>query len=140
MPTDNARPPLWVRLGARKLESNRGLDVIGGARIAGDSADQLAVRIGDGSALLFDAAAVANPWHLVLAPPVLTLTIVLVFVTLLSIYAVRWITEPLSSVAAAAQSFGRSPDDSRIVSRGGQRELGQVADALHDTRARKSVG
>src|SRR3546814_8673021 len=87
MPTDNARPPLWVRLGARKLESNWGLDVIGGARIAGDSADQLAVRIGDGSALLFDAAAVANPWHLVLAPTVLTLTIVLVFVTLLSIYA-----------------------------------------------------
>src|SRR3546814_13278421 len=81
--------------------------------MAGDSADQLAVRIGDGSALLFDAAAVANPWHLVLAPTVLTLTIVLVFVTLLSIYAVRWITEPLSSVAAAAQSFGRSPDDSR---------------------------
>src|SRR3546814_15255779 len=103
--SDNARPPLWVRLGARKLESNWGLDVIGGARIAGDSADQLAVRIGDGSALLFDAAAVANPWHLVLAPTVLTLTIVLVFVTLLSIYAVRWITEPLSSVAAAAQSF-----------------------------------
>src|SRR3546814_5574273 len=85
MPTDNARPALWVRLGARKLESNWGLDVIGGARIAGDSADQLAVRIGDGSALLFDAAAVANPWHLVLAPTVLTLTIVLVFVTLLSI-------------------------------------------------------
>src|SRR3546814_20703350 len=37
MPTDNARPPLWVRLGARKLESNWGLDGIGGARIAGDS-------------------------------------------------------------------------------------------------------
>src|SRR3546814_20322864 len=108
MPTDNARPPLWVRLGARKLESNWGLDVIGGARIAGDSADQLAVRIGDGRALLFDAAAVANPWHLVLAPTVLTLTIVLVFVTLLSIYAVRWITEPLSSVAAAAPTPRKS--------------------------------
>src|SRR3546814_13042829 len=100
--------------------------------MAGDSADQLAVRIGDGSALLFDAAAVANPWHLVLAPTVLTLTIVLVFVTLLSIYAVRWITEPLSSVAAAPQSFGRSPDASRIVSRGGPREIAQVQDALHE--------
>src|SRR3546814_20870187 len=106
--------------------------------MAGDSADQLAVRIGDGSALLFDAAAVANPWHLVLAPTVLTLTIVLVFVTLLSIYAVRWITEPLSSVAAAAQSFGRSPDDSRIVSRGGPREIAQVADALNALRIRRS--
>src|SRR3546814_15488622 len=51
-------------------------------------------------------------------------------------YAVRWITEPLSSVAAAAQSFGRSPDDSRIVSRGGPREIAQVADALNDMRIR----
>src|SRR3546814_1744863 len=107
MPTDNARPPLWVRLGARKLESNWGLDVIGGARIAGDSADQLAVRIGDGSALLFDAAAVANPWHLVLAPTVLTLTIVLVFVTLLSIYAVRWITERSEEHKSELQSLMR---------------------------------
>src|SRR3546814_17279977 len=63
MPTDNARPPLWVRLGARKLESNWGRDVIGGARIAGNSADPPAARIGDGSDLLFDAADVAQPRH-----------------------------------------------------------------------------
>src|SRR3546814_917421 len=42
----------------------------------------------------------------------------------------------LSSGAAAAQSFGRSPDDSRIVSRGGPREIAQVADALNDMRIR----
>ena len=75
-------------------------------------------------------------WSLVLAPTVLTLAIVLVFVTLLSVYAVRWIIAPLSSVAAAAHSFGRSPDDGRIVSRNGPREIAQVADALDDMRTR----
>jgi hypothetical protein len=108
-PTDNAQLPLLARLFAGKLRSNWGIDVIGGARIAADGADQLSVRVGDDSALLFDASAVTNPWHLVLAPTVLTLTIVLVFVTLLSVYAVRWIIAPLSSVAAAAHSFGRLP-------------------------------
>src|SRR3546814_17536651 len=61
MPTDNARPPLWVRPGARQLEPTWGLDVIGGARLAVDSADQLAVRIGDRSALPSDTPAVATP-------------------------------------------------------------------------------
>ncbi|MCT9000160.1 ATP-binding protein [Chelativorans intermedius] len=75
-------------------------------------------------------------WHLILAPTVLTVSIVLVFVTLLSVYAVRWIIAPLSEVAAAAHSFGRSPDDDRAVSRSGPREIAQVADALDDMRTR----
>jgi signal transduction histidine kinase len=66
----------------------------------------------------------------------LTLTIVLVFVTLLSVYALRWIITPLSSVAAAAHFFGRSPDDDRVVNRSGPREIAQVADALNDMRTR----
>lgn len=74
--------------------------------------------------------------HFVVVPTVLTLSIVLIFVTLLSVYAVRWIIAPLSSVAAAAQSFGRSPDDTRIVRRDGPREIVQVADALNDMRIR----
>jgi signal transduction histidine kinase len=74
--------------------------------------------------------------HFVVAPSVVTLIIVLVFVTLLSAYAVRWIIAPLSSVAAAAQSFGRSPGGSLIVRRGGPREIVQVADALNDMRTR----
>jgi signal transduction histidine kinase len=75
-------------------------------------------------------------WGFVLAPTALTLAIVVVFVTLLSVYSVRWIIAPLSSVAAAAHSFGRSPDDNPIVSRGGPREIAQVADALNDMRTR----
>jgi signal transduction histidine kinase len=77
-----------------------------------------------------------NLRHLVLAPTVLTLTIVLVFVTLLSVYAVRWIIAPLSSVAAAADSFGRSPGDDQILNYSGPREIVQVADALNQMRTR----
>jgi signal transduction histidine kinase len=75
-------------------------------------------------------------WHFILAPTALTVSIVLVFVTLLSVYAVRWIIAPLSDVAAAAHCFGRSPEDDRVVSRSGPREIAQVADALNDMRIR----
>ena len=74
--------------------------------------------------------------HLLIVPIVLTVVIVLIFITLVSIYTVRWIISPLSSVAAAAQSFGRSPDDDRIVVSGAPREIAQVAEALYDMRIR----
>ncbi|WP_225769661.1 ATP-binding protein [Inquilinus sp. Marseille-Q2685] len=81
-------------------------------------------------------AAGRDLWHLILAPTVLTASVVLVFVTFLSLYAVRWIIAPLSSVAAAAESFGRSAEDDRLLSRGGPREIAQVAHALNDMRTR----
>jgi signal transduction histidine kinase len=67
---------------------------------------------------------------------VLTLAIAIVCVTLVSLYAVRWIIRPLSSVAAAAHSFGRSTPDRAIVPRGGPREITQVAAALEEMRVR----
>ncbi|WP_163273259.1 ATP-binding protein [Chelativorans alearense] len=135
-PIDTARLPLLARLLSDQLESNWGIDVIEGARLPGGSIDHLAVGIGNHGALLFETPAGANLWHFVLAPIVLTLTIILVLVTLLSVYAIRWIIAPLSSVAAAAHSFGRSPDDDRIVNQSGPREIAQVADALNDMRTR----
>jgi len=75
-------------------------------------------------------------WTIVLAPSALIVIVVLLFVALLSIYAVRWITSPLSAVVTAAQSFGRSPEDGGIVRRRGPQEIVQVADALNDMRTR----
>ncbi|MDB5652520.1 MAG: Signal transduction histidine kinase, partial [Tardiphaga sp.] len=49
---------------------------------------------------------------------------------------VRWIIAPLSDVAEAALSFGRSPRDDQVISRRGPREITQVADALNDMRTR----
>jgi signal transduction histidine kinase len=66
----------------------------------------------------------------------LVLTIVLVFVLLLSVYAVRWIIAPLAAVAGAARSFGRSPLDNETIRSRGPREITQVADALNEMRTR----
>ena len=41
------------------------------------------------------------------------LTIVSLFIVLASVYAVRWITSPLSYIASAARAFGRSPTEER---------------------------
>jgi signal transduction histidine kinase len=121
---------------ARRLQSRWSVDVQEVVPLPGSGPDQLAVKLDDRSALLFEAAFGFSLWTIVLAPTILTLIIVLLFVVLLSIYAVRWIISPLSAMAAAAQSFGRSPDDDRIVRRSGPREIVQVADALDDMRTR----
>ena len=120
----------------RRLQSRWGVDALEVAPPPGSDPDQLAVKLNERDALLFDGVTAFSFWTIVLAPSALTLIIVLLFVVLLSIYAVRWIISPLSAVAAAAQSFGRSPDDDRIVRRSGPREIVQVADALNDMRTR----
>lgn len=120
------KPPelsLARKLVADQLEATWGVDVIEGARLRGDGVGYLAVRAGDYSALLFEMSAELSLWRIVLAPTVLTLTIVVVLMTLLSVYAVRWIIAPLRAVAAAAHSFGRSPDDNRSMDHSGPREI-----------------
>jgi nitrate/nitrite-specific signal transduction histidine kinase len=120
----------------RRLQSRWSVDALEVAPPPGTPPDQLAVKLNERDALVFEGVTAYSFWTIVLAPSALTLIIVLLFVVLLSIYAVRWIISPLSAVAAAAQSFGRSPDDDRIVSRRGPREIVQVADALNDMRTR----
>lgn len=120
----------------RRLQSRWGIDALEVVPPPGSDPDQLAVRLNERDALLFEEATGFSFWTIVLAPSALTLVIVLLFVVLLSIYAVRWIISPLSAVAAAAQSFGMSPDDDRIVRRSGPLEIVQVADALNDMRTR----
>ena len=120
----------------RRLQSWWGVDALEVVPPPGSDPDQLAVRLNERDALLFEVAIGFSLWTILLAPSALTLIIVLFFVPLLSVYAVRWIISPLSALAAAAQSFGRSPDDNRVVRRSGPREIVQVADALSDMRTR----
>lgn len=128
--------PVNISVLARRLEANWGIDLLEVVPPPGGNPDQAAVSLDGRDALLFEAAFSFSRWVLLVAPSALTLIIVLLFVVLLSFYALRWIIAPLSAVAAAAQSFGRSPDDDRIVPRSGPQEIIQVADALNDMRTR----
>jgi signal transduction histidine kinase len=136
MPSRDCCLPIGASLLASRLQSRWGLDVLDVVPPPGSNPDHLAVRLNDRDALLFEAAISFSLLTIILAPSALTLIIVVLFVVLLSIYAVRWIISPLSALAAAAQSFGRSPEDDRIVRRRGPREIVQVADALNDMRTR----
>ncbi|OWJ66484.1 ATP-binding protein [Inquilinus limosus] len=98
--------------------------------------DGLIVQLDDRSALVFAAPTLSSLWRFILRPTVLIIITMLVFVVFLSVYAVRWIIAPLSALGRAAESFGHSPDDDRLIDRRGPREIGQVADALNDMRTR----
>jgi signal transduction histidine kinase len=125
-----------VRLLVRRLHLGWNVEALHVVPSPDKDPDELAVRLNERDALLFEVVVGLNFWTIVLAPSALMVIIVLLFVALLSIYAVRWIISPLSAVAAAAQSFGRSPEDDRVVRRHGPREIVQVADALNDMRTR----
>ena len=125
-----------VRLLIRRLQLGWDVEALQVVPSPGSNSDELAVRLSERDALLFEVVVGLSFWTIVLAPSALMVIIVLLFVALLSIYAVRWIISPLSAVVAAAQSFGRSPEDGRIVRRRGPQEIVQVADALNDMRTR----
>ncbi|MDB5654106.1 MAG: putative two component sensor histidine kinase, partial [Tardiphaga sp.] len=112
----------------RRLESEPGIDILERSRYPAGPEHQIVVKLDDGEALVFDAAPGDELWRLILTPTALLLIIVMVFVLLLSVYAVRWIIAPLADVAEAALSFGRSPRDDQVISRRGPREITQVAD------------
>lgn len=140
--TRRADLPIAARLVARQLAVGWDIEIIGGIDHQPDATFQAAVRVDDQWALLFDAPTLASAaWRTVVSLMAIILIIMVLFVLFLSIYAVRWIIAPLSAVGAAAQSFGRAPEDDqadagRAVNRRGPREIGQVADALNDMRTR----
>lgn len=133
---DGVHWPLWTSPVLRHVRPASGIEVLGGQRYAAGPSEQIVVRLDAAHALVFDAAVGASPWPLFLTPTALVLSIVLIFVMLLSVYAVRSITAPLAAVAAAAQSFGRSPQDVQPIPGGGPREIAQVTEALNEMRTR----
>jgi signal transduction histidine kinase len=135
MPKDFSLP-FWSLRFIKQLDSQSGVDILEGLRYAAGPKQQLAVRLDNDDALVFDATMGDPLWRLLFTSTALVLTIVLVFVLLLSVYAVRWIIAPLAAVAGAAQSFGRSPQDDQTISSKGPREITQVADALNEMRTR----
>ena len=66
----------------------------------------------------------------------IALAIIFVTVLALSIYAIWWITKPLSAVADAARAFGNSPYDDHPLATSGPAEISQLAEALNEMRRR----
>jgi signal transduction histidine kinase len=62
--------------------------------------------------------------------------LIIVVVLALSIYAIGWVTRPLSAIAQATRAFGQSPDNDDPLDTGGPAEIAQVAEALNDMRRR----
>lgn len=120
---------------ARHLKSGWGIEVVECSDCTPGRQRQLVARLDDDTALAFEAPSNFLIWHIVWAPTVIMLVVVVVFVGLLSFYALRWIIGPLSSLAAAAESFGRNPAEV-AVTRKGPREIAQVADAMNEMRTR----
>lgn len=136
MPADSPARPLALRFIVDRLENSFGVVPLAELAPREGARNSIIVKLNDRTALVFEPVADIPFAKLILIPAALALTIIVVFIIFLSAYAARWITSPLSSIASAAQSFGRSPPEEPMLSEKGAREIGQVARALNDMRTR----
>jgi signal transduction histidine kinase len=128
--------PMATRILSRIIDDDSGMDVLKTAAPQGKAGGSIVIKFGEESALVFRSFPKSRFFKWLTVPLVLNLTIIAALVIVLSVYAGRWITAPLSSFAAAAHSFGRSPIDERALDEGGPREVAQVAQALNGMRTR----
>lgn len=98
--------------------------------------DSIIVRLDGDNVIAFQVSEYQVAQTFLMVQAGVVLSIILVAMLVVSVYAIRWITRPLSEVAEAARSFGRSPAGDRVLSSDGPREIAQVAQALNDMRKR----
>ena len=133
-PAGVARRPLLAKLVKATLADTWGIVPLAEAPPTGER-DAIVVKISDDNALVF-ATGMHSPLHnFVLVQTTFALAIIVLIILFLSLYAVRWITSPLSSIAEAARSFGHSSEEGALSAQG-PREIAQVAEALNDMRKR----
>ncbi len=117
------------------LRDNWGLESLRRASQPGDG-DSIFLKVGDHNALRFEVSPHGGLHNLLFVQTICALAIITSSIVFLSIYAVRWIISPLSSIASAARSFGRAGGDETELSVDGPREIEQAAQALNDMRKR----
>jgi|ERR1700733_2537730 len=117
------------------LRDDWGLTPLSRVSKPGDE-DSIFLKIGDETALRFRISPYGGFHNIALAQTICALAIITFIILFLSTYAVRWITSPLSSIASAARSFGRSEAEDEDLSSDGPREIAQAAIALNDMRKR----
>jgi signal transduction histidine kinase len=98
--------------------------------------ESVVVKISDDNVLVFEGSPHTPLHNFLLVQTTLALAIIIFIVSFLSLYAVRWVISPLSSIASAARSFGHAAAEDGTLSADGPREIAQVAEALNDMRKR----
>ncbi|HTY50899.1 MAG TPA: ATP-binding protein [Steroidobacteraceae bacterium] len=116
------------------LQDTWGIVPAGGPASA--AAGSIAVDIGAGRLLVFQDAAPVLARRLIVGGAAVMVAVITFGVTLLSAYAVRWVTAPLSRIAGAARAFGREPSQAEALPEDGPLEIAQVAGALNEMRDR----
>ena len=105
--------------------------------LANQAPDAVLVRIDDDTVLKFVSATSFFPVHnVLLVQTTFASATITVMVLLLSLYALKRITAPLSSIALAARSFGHGAGESVAIKGTGPREIKQVAEELQGMRER----
>jgi signal transduction histidine kinase len=133
-----SRNAAFVQAVKTALDAEWGIAPLPAALGAGET-DAIAVGVDDDEALVFRISPPRVPLHnFLIVQTTFALAIIVVIILFLSLYAVRWVTSPLSSIAAAARSFGHaaSAEEDRTLPADGPREIAQVAEALNDMRKR----
>jgi len=102
----------------------------------GPDANAIYVRLDDGRTLRFAVAPFSSVGSLVVGQTLFTLGVITALIVAVSVYAVRWVTAPLLSIASAARAFGRPGVNAADLAETGPIEIAQAARALNEMRAR----
>jgi signal transduction histidine kinase len=94
------------------------------------------VALNDRQALRFEVAPHGALHNILFVEAIGALSIITLGILLLSAYAVRWITSPLSSIASAARAFGRDEGSEPDLDIQGPHEMREAALALNDMHRR----
>jgi signal transduction histidine kinase len=134
-PDEAAPASAFIAAVEASLRDNWGLEPLRRSSQPGDE-DSVFLKVGDDNALRFEISSHGSLHNFLFVQTICALAIITLSILFLSLYAVRWITSPLSSIASAARSFGRVGGDEAELSVDGPREIEQAAQALNDMRKR----
>jgi signal transduction histidine kinase len=132
---DDVRP-LSSRRVLRQMAAQPGIELLEGLHYPASPSSQIVVKLDEGHVLISNLVIDGSFWPILIRSAAAMVIVVLIFMPLLSVYAVRWLVAPLAEAANAAASFGRSPQPQKALSRRGPREIIQVIDALNEMRIR----
>jgi signal transduction histidine kinase len=118
------------------MAAQPGIELLEGLRHPASPPSQIVVKLDEGHALISNFTIDGSLWPILVRAAAAIVIVALIFMPLLSVYAVRWLVAPLAEATNAAASFGRSPQPQKALSRRGPQEIVQVIDAFNEMSTR----